>query len=39
MNEPRQSMTIPVLLFCFAALGFVWSVEATAKVLMRLLGL
>jgi hypothetical protein len=32
-------MMIPVLLFCFAALGFVWSVEATAKVLMRLLGL
>lgn len=39
MNEPRQSSAIPALLFCFAALGFVWSVEATAKVLMRLLGL
>jgi hypothetical protein len=39
MNEQRPSSTIPILLFCFAALGFVWSVEATAKVLMRLLGL
>lgn len=29
----------PILIFCFAALGFVWSVEATARVLMRLLGL
>jgi hypothetical protein len=39
MNEQRGSMTIPVLLFCFSALGFVWSVEATCKVIMRLLGL
>jgi hypothetical protein len=39
MNEPRQSNGISILFFCFAALGFVWSVEATARVLMRLLGL
>jgi hypothetical protein len=39
MNEQRPSSAIPILLFCFAALGFVWSVEATARVLMRLLGL
>jgi hypothetical protein len=39
MNDQRGSIAITVLLFCFAALGFVWSVEATAKVLMRLLGL
>jgi hypothetical protein len=39
VNEQRPSSAIPILLFCFAALGFVWSVEATAKVLMRLLGL
>jgi len=38
MNEQRPSIAIPALLFCFAALGFVWSVEATARVLMRLLG-
>jgi hypothetical protein len=37
-DQPRGSM-IPVFLFCFAALGFVWSVEATAKVVLRLLGL
>jgi hypothetical protein len=28
----------PFLLFAFAALGFVWSVEACASVIMRLLG-
>jgi hypothetical protein len=40
MNDyPRGSMAVPILLFCFAALGFVWSVEATAKVVLRLLGL
>jgi len=39
MNDQRNSSFIPILLFCFAALGFVWSVEATARVLMRLLGL
>lgn len=39
MNQPQHSNIIPALLFCFAALGFVWSVEATARVLMRLLGL
>jgi hypothetical protein len=39
MNDQRNSNIIPALLFCFAALGFVWSVEATARVLMRLLGL
>jgi hypothetical protein len=32
-------MAIPILLFCFAALGFVWSVEATCRVILRLLGL
>jgi hypothetical protein len=32
-------MMIPVILFCFAALGFVWSVEATARVILQLLGL
>jgi len=26
-------------LFAFAALGFVWSVEATAKVILKILGL
>jgi hypothetical protein len=40
MNDhPRGSMMIPIFLFCFAALGFVWSVEATCKVVLRLLGL
>jgi len=39
VNEQRNSNAIPALLFCFAALGFVWSVEATARVVMRLLGL
>jgi hypothetical protein len=32
-------MAIPILLFCFAALGFVWSVEATCRVILRVLGL
>jgi hypothetical protein len=40
MNRPHNnSLVVPALLFCFAALGFVWSVEATAKVMLRLLGL
>ncbi len=38
-DQPRGSMMIPVLLFCFAALGFVWSVEATCRVILRVLGL
>jgi hypothetical protein len=38
-DQPRGSMAIPIFLFCFAALGFVWSVEATAKVILRVLGL
>jgi hypothetical protein len=29
---------IPFMLFAFAALGFVWSVEALASVVMKLLG-
>jgi hypothetical protein len=39
VNEQRPSSAIPILLFCFAALGFVWSVEAFVKVAMRVLGL
>jgi hypothetical protein len=39
VNDQRGSIAITVLLFSFAALGFVWSVEATAKVILRLLGL
>ena len=39
MNDHRPSNTVPILLFCFAALGFVWSVEATCRVLVQLLGL
>jgi hypothetical protein len=38
MNERPQSI-MPWVIFAFAALGFVWSVEATAKVVLRLLGL
>ena len=30
---------VPLMLFAFAALGFVWSVEATLQVLMKLLDL
>jgi hypothetical protein len=29
---------VPFLLFAFAALGFVWSVEAFASVVMKLMG-
>lgn len=38
MSERRGGSLIPILLFAFAALGFVWSVEATVRVLLRLLG-
>jgi len=30
---------LPTVLFCFAALGFVWAVEAFAAVVRQLLGL
>jgi hypothetical protein len=39
MSEPRSSPTFSIMLFCFAALGFVWSVEAFVKVALRVLGL
>ena len=38
MSNERRSNVIAVMLFCFAALGFVWSAEATVRVLLRLLG-
>jgi len=37
MNRP--SATVSIVIFAFAALGFVWSVEATCRVILRLLGL
>jgi hypothetical protein len=39
VNEPRSNPSISVMIFCFAALGFVWSVEAFVKVALRVLGL
>jgi hypothetical protein len=39
MNEPRSSPTFSMMLFCFAALGFVWSIEACVRVMLRVLGL
>lgn len=33
-----MSNFFPLVLAAFAALGFVWSVEATASVIMKLLG-
>jgi hypothetical protein len=35
----RPSATVSIVIFCFAALGFVWSAEATCRVMLRLLGL
>jgi hypothetical protein len=39
MNEPRSSPTFSIMLFAFAALGFVWSIEAFVRVVLRVLGL
>jgi hypothetical protein len=39
VNEPRSNPSISVIIFCFAALGFVWSVEAFVKVALQVLGL
>jgi hypothetical protein len=39
VNEPRANPTFSMMIFCFASLGFVWSVEAFVKVALRVLGL
>jgi len=39
MNEKKPSSGIVTLLFIFAALGFVWSLEATIEVLRKVFGL
>jgi hypothetical protein len=30
---------VSITIFCFAALGFVWSAEAFVRVMLRVLGL
>ena len=39
MNDRKNATVVSVIIFCFASLGFVWSMEAFVKVLMRVLGL
>jgi hypothetical protein len=39
VSEPRPNPSISVMIFCFAALGFVWSAEAFVRVMLRVLGL
>jgi hypothetical protein len=38
MNR-REATAMSLFIFCFAALGFVWSAEAFVRVMLRVLGL
>jgi hypothetical protein len=35
----REATAMSLFIFCFAALGFVWSAEAFVRVMLRVLGL
>jgi hypothetical protein len=35
----REGTAMSLFIFCFAALGFVWSAEAFVRVMLRVLGL
>ena len=35
----HETSAMSVLIFCFAAIGFVWSAEACARLIIKALGL
>ena len=35
----RETSAMSVFIFCFAAIGFVWSAEACARLIIKTLGL
>jgi hypothetical protein len=38
MNR-REATAMSLFIFCFAAIGFVWSAEACARLIIKALGL